>query len=145
MWKPLKTGERGKYAAPRLSYADFSPPGAVTDSFPAHRSLHSIKTAVLSIYDVCGMEQALLEFVRHNRRCEPVKDKQKSQEVQFYLDRSIDSAVMIMRSILENPRLSVADRIDALSQIANHHSSLALMLQTRLYGEDVVIGLNKEP
>lgn len=73
-----------------------------------------------------------------------MKNQRKSQEVQFYLDRSVDSAVLIMRSVLENPRLELADKLEALALIANHHSTLALMLQTRLHGEDVCISLQPE-
>ncbi len=68
----------------------------------------------------------------------------KFQEVQFYIDRSVESFLMIMRSILENPSIPQAERYAAVKQVADYHATLALMLETRLVGEDVVLSLNRE-
>ena len=56
----------------------------------------------------------------------------KEEEVQFYLDRSKESVVTILRSIISNPRLSEQERFGTLRQIAEHHRFIAELVQQRL-------------
>jgi hypothetical protein len=70
-----------------------------------------------------------------------VTDIRKSKEVQFYLDRTIDSAVMIMRSIVHNPRLSTEEQIAAIKCIADFHASIALDLEKSIFGQQVSLSL----
>ena len=74
-----------------------------------------------------------------------MQNEQKFQEVKFYLDRAIDSAVMLTRSIIKNPRLSLEDQLEAMTIIANFHGSLALDIQKSIHGSNVVLSLKEEP
>ncbi len=73
-----------------------------------------------------------------------MRDQRKNEEVQFYLDRTIDSAVMIMRSILNNPRLGAEEQVEALNRIAEFHGSIALDLQKGIYGRSVSLSLKPD-
>ncbi len=68
---------------------------------------------------------------------------QKSEEVKFYLDRTIDSALQVMRSIVGNPRLSTEEQIAAIQAIADFHGSISLDLQKCIHGPDVNLTLRK--
>ena len=68
----------------------------------------------------------------------------KSDEVQFYLDRTIDSALRIMRSILNNPRMSPLEQIDELKRIADFHGSIALDLERCIHGKGVSLSLKDD-
>lgn len=69
---------------------------------------------------------------------------QKSEEIQFYIDRVIDSAVMIMRSIVHNPRLSADDQVRAIKRIADLHGSISLDLQRSIHGQEVSLSLKSD-
>ena len=56
----------------------------------------------------------------------------KQNEVQFYLDRSREAVVTILRSIISNPRLSDEERFSALKQIAGHHNDITELVGSRL-------------
>ena len=56
----------------------------------------------------------------------------KSEEVQFYLDRSKEALLMVLRSVIENPRLANQDRLEYLRLLAEHHAAIALFIETRI-------------
>jgi len=74
-----------------------------------------------------------------------VEDERKNAEIQFYTDRTIDSLIKIVRSIVDNPMLSADDRIEALLRIANLHGSISLDLQEKIHGKGVSLSLKSEP
>jgi hypothetical protein len=49
----------------------------------------------------------------------------KIQEVQFYLDRSQDSLLSVLRSIVGNPRLQPDERLTALKMMGDFHHEVA--------------------
>lgn len=49
----------------------------------------------------------------------------KLQEVQFYLDRSQDSLLLVLRSIVGNPRLQADERLTALKMMGDFHHEVA--------------------
>ncbi len=49
----------------------------------------------------------------------------KIQEVQFYLDRSQDSLLAVLRSIVGNPRLQGDERLTALKLMGDFHHEVA--------------------
>jgi len=53
-----------------------------------------------------------------------IKDN-KLQEVQFYLDRSQDSLLTVLRSIVGNPRLQGDERLTALKMMGDFHHEVA--------------------
>jgi hypothetical protein len=63
---------------------------------------------------------------------------EKNEELQFYISRAIDSAVM-MRSIIHNPRLTADEQVAAIKQIADVHGTIALDLHKSIYGTNVVL------
>lgn len=56
----------------------------------------------------------------------------KDVEVQFYLDRSKESMLTLLKSIISNPRIPEADRFKLLQQIAEHHAMIAQLIGQRL-------------
>jgi hypothetical protein len=61
-----------------------------------------------------------------------VSGRSKAEEVQFYLDRSKEALIVVLRSIIENPRLANQERIDSLRMLAEHHASIADFIVTRI-------------
>ncbi len=58
--------------------------------------------------------------------------KSKIEEVQFYLDRSLDALVTLLRSIIDNPRVPDTERVEALRKLADHHGSIANFIFARI-------------
>lgn len=58
--------------------------------------------------------------------------RSKEEEVQFYLDRSKEALIMVLRSIIDNPRLASQERIDSLRMLVEHHASIANFIATRI-------------
>ncbi len=58
--------------------------------------------------------------------------KSKIEEVQFYTDRSKDALVTIIRSVVQNPRISDEERLKALKMMAEHHSQIAEFIAGRI-------------
>jgi len=56
----------------------------------------------------------------------------KDQEVQFYLDRSKESVITILKSIVDNPRLSDSEQFQAMHTLASHHFAIAQLIQEKL-------------
>jgi hypothetical protein len=54
-----------------------------------------------------------------------VTNNNKIQEVQFYLDRSQDSLLAVLRSIVGNPRLQGDERLTALKLMGDFHHEVA--------------------
>jgi hypothetical protein len=54
-----------------------------------------------------------------------VTNSEKIQEVQFYLDRSQDSLLAVLRSIVGNPRLQADERLTALKMMGDFHHEVA--------------------
>ena len=52
-------------------------------------------------------------------------NSEKIQEVQFYLDRSQDSLLAVLRSIVGNPRLQADERLTALKMMGDFHHEVA--------------------
>lgn len=52
-------------------------------------------------------------------------NSKKIQEVQFYLDRSQDSLLAVLRSIVGNPRLQADERLTALKMMGDFHHEVA--------------------
>ena len=70
-----------------------------------------------------------------------MQDSKKSDEIRFYLDRTVDAAVMIIKSIVDNPRIPTQDQIQALRHIADMHGSLSLEMQKCIHGQTVSLSL----
>lgn len=52
-------------------------------------------------------------------------NRTKIDEVQFYLDRSQDSLLSVLRSIVGNPRLQGDERLNALKLMGDFHHEVA--------------------
>jgi|LakMenEpi03Aug12_release.lakeMendotaPanAssembly.Ray.scaffolds.fasta_scaffold209890_2 hypothetical protein len=61
-----------------------------------------------------------------------VHSRSKEGEVQFYLDRSKESVVTLLRSILGNPRLTESEQFKFLHDIAQHHGAIADFIAQKL-------------
>lgn len=58
--------------------------------------------------------------------------KSKIDEVQFYTDRSKDALLTFIRSVLQNPRISDEERLQALKMMAEHHGQIAQFIAGRI-------------
>ena len=58
-----------------------------------------------------------------------MKDRTKLEEVQFYLDRSQEAFITVLKSITDNPRLSAEERINYLRAIFNHHTAFSTFIE----------------
>lgn len=58
--------------------------------------------------------------------------KSKIEEVQFYTDRSKDALLTFIRSVLQNPRISDVERLEALKMMAEHHGQIAEFIAGRI-------------
>lgn len=56
----------------------------------------------------------------------------KLNEVQFYLDRSKDSLLATLRSVISNPRLSDEDRMLLLRMMGDHHRQVFELIDSRI-------------
>lgn len=56
----------------------------------------------------------------------------KLSEVQFYLDRSKDALLAVLRSVLTNPRLSDDDRVQLLRMLSEHHHQIHELLDGKI-------------
>jgi len=56
----------------------------------------------------------------------------KLDEVQFYLDRSKDSLLATLRSVITNPRLSDDDRMVLLRMMSDHHHQIFGLIDERI-------------
>jgi hypothetical protein len=63
-----------------------------------------------------------------------VSSRSKIEEVQFYLDRSQDALNLVVRSILDNPRIPDLERLMAFRMLAEHHASIATFIASRITG-----------
>ena len=61
-----------------------------------------------------------------------VHSRSKESEVQFYLDRSKESMIAVLRSIIGNPRLTEAEQFKYLYDIAQHHGAIAELIAQKL-------------
>jgi hypothetical protein len=61
-----------------------------------------------------------------------VSGRSKIEEVQFYLDRSQDALNMVVRSILDNPRIPDLERMMAFRMLAEHHGAIAVFIASRV-------------
>lgn len=61
-----------------------------------------------------------------------MNSRPKTEEVQFYLDRSMEALLMVLRSIIDNPRISDGERIESLRMLAGHHGSIADFISERI-------------
>ena len=52
-------------------------------------------------------------------------NRNKIDEVQFYLDRSQDALLTVLRSIVGNPRLQGDERLNALKMMGDFHHQVA--------------------
>ena len=53
-------------------------------------------------------------------------------EVQFHIDRSKDSVLSTLRSIITNPRLSDEDRMLLLRMMSDHHRQIFELISGRI-------------
>ncbi len=58
--------------------------------------------------------------------------RSKLSEVQFYLDRSKDSLLATLRSVITNPRLSDDDRMLLLRMMSDHHHQIFELIDSRI-------------
>lgn len=58
--------------------------------------------------------------------------RSKIEEVQFYLDRSQDSLLATLRSILTNPRISDDERLQALRMMSDYHQEVFEFITARI-------------
>jgi hypothetical protein len=61
-----------------------------------------------------------------------VKNRSKIEEVQFYLDRSQECLVAVLRSIITNPRLPEEEKFHSLKMLADHHQMVASFVSQQL-------------
>ena len=61
-----------------------------------------------------------------------MSSKSKIEEVQFYLDRSLDALITLVRSIVDNPRIPENERFQALCMLAEHHGSITQSIAARI-------------
>ncbi len=61
-----------------------------------------------------------------------MSSKSKIEEVQFYLDRSLDALITLIRSIVDNPRIPENERFQAMCMLAEHHGSITQSLAARI-------------
>ena len=61
-----------------------------------------------------------------------VLSRSKESEVQFYLDRSKESMLALLRSIIGNPRLTEVEQFKYLYDIAQHHGAIAELIANKL-------------
>ncbi len=61
-----------------------------------------------------------------------MKNRSKIEEVQFYLDRSQECLVAVLRSIITNPRLPEEDKFHSLKMLAEHHHAVATFVSEQL-------------
>jgi hypothetical protein len=61
-----------------------------------------------------------------------LKNRSKIEEVQFYLDRSQECCIAVLRSILTNPRLPEQDKFECLRLIAEHHQMVGSFVAQQL-------------
>ncbi len=61
-----------------------------------------------------------------------MSSRSKLEEVQFYLDRSKEALIMVLRSVIENPRLDNHQRIEYLKMLADHHGAIAAFIHGRI-------------
>lgn len=61
-----------------------------------------------------------------------VLSRSKDSEVQFYLDRSKESMLALLRSIIGNPRLTEGEQFKFLYDVAQHHGAIAELIASRL-------------
>ncbi len=52
-------------------------------------------------------------------------NRNKIDEVQFYLDRSQDALLTVLRSVVGNPRLQGDERLNALKMMGDFHHQVA--------------------
>lgn len=55
-------------------------------------------------------------------------------EVQFHLDRSLESLLKLVTSISTNPRVSGADKLVLLQMVSDHHRVVAETLAAKIKG-----------
>jgi hypothetical protein len=72
-----------------------------------------------------------------------VSDLVKLKEVQFHLDRIRESSLQMIRSIVDNPRLSQLEQIKYLHQIATEHAEIASSIACR-FPKDVIYNVPKD-
>jgi hypothetical protein len=66
----------------------------------------------------------------------------KFDEVQFYLDRSKESVITLIKSIIGNPRLPDEVQYASLHLIADHHAAVAELIEAKLRaGEEAGLAL----
>lgn len=58
--------------------------------------------------------------------------RSKLSEVQFYLDRSKDALLAVLRSVLANPRLSDDDRVQLLRMLSEHHHQIHELIDGKI-------------
>lgn len=56
----------------------------------------------------------------------------KVAEVQFYLDRSKDAVLSVLRSVLTNPRLADTDRVQLLRLLNDHHRQIHELIDGKI-------------
>jgi hypothetical protein len=61
-----------------------------------------------------------------------VQSRSKEQEVQFYLDRSQEALITVLRSIIGNPRMSSEEQFRILRTLEQHHRQIADLIGQRL-------------
>ena len=61
-----------------------------------------------------------------------MKSRSKIEEVQFYLDRSQECCLAVLRSIISNPRLPEEEKFACLRMLAEHHHTIAAFVSQQL-------------
>ncbi len=61
-----------------------------------------------------------------------MQSRSKQEEVQFYLDRSQEALVTVLRSIIGNPRMSGEEQFSVLRALEQHHRQIAELIGQRL-------------
>jgi hypothetical protein len=62
----------------------------------------------------------------------------KSEEVQFHLDRSLESTLKLIRSVIDNPSLDPSEQLAYVKMVSEHHRRMATEIESY-----VVAGLQR--
>lgn len=57
---------------------------------------------------------------------------EREEQVRFHYDRARESSVRLIKSIVNNPRLSAEEQLDLLVRIAEGHKAISDFITTRV-------------
>ena len=61
-----------------------------------------------------------------------MQSRSKQEEVQFYLDRSQEALLTVLRSVIGNPRLGGEEQLEVLRSLGSHHRQISDLIDQRI-------------